>query len=881
MAEGDIWEAAKRGATTRSVKNLANARSNSKNRNRTLLLGGRKDGYICLFNWDTGRIDFEIEAHGNKGVLNMIANSRQDQLISAGMDNVIKIWRLYPFAEEALAPLMSFYCAHTPAHMTTLRNSLCVAFQDPTTATFSTVLYNLNDKMFTNTMCNLDAYQNRFDHKPDDDHDDIVTGLTVCQRMRLFATSSQDGTVRIWNQTNNLIRVLKLNVIPHSIGFCSNKGDLLVGLGRHLFRIPHSSYMPKAYRFKMVTMKFKKETEEEPLPYNENLLNMMNKNDVKRLKNSKSSFKFDHYVDILSPEEEAAVQREKDIREKAFSNLMCRDDELKQLKKGDIKANRISVKNKHTQDEAFTNYMKMFYDKPKITLPKEDQYPLDTANDKLKGDKKKVDGYRPETEPTGFFPNKLPKKSILKSTTKPSEPQKILPGGFIPNSVLAKILYPPPLSPETTKTSEYRPPSLTLDQLQQIDDFSFGTEDKRRSVTFKSDNDDQVSRVLDMGDYTEESPRSSIPKTPSPAPSNKSEEDAFWGKVKTPPPVTATTPTNKFAGLLERTPTPKVEEPEEPKPIPVREPTPPKRERPPVKPIKPIAKLVPKPSVQPATVSIPPQKLPTPVPTPTPPPPRPVTPPRPVSPLPEFITQYENTDWFQKYFPTISPQTWPKPWTSDAFCMSLLKILKTTEFPNKSAISEALISLHLQEGFSDSTCQLASKIIISVLNDSKQAPVCAVDQEKIFIMVAVKALNSLSVKDKEFISEMILQYLDGDNDVRMLVCDILANCGLQDPHRQLEKELDLWDIWNIDEEDRKKELRNMCYQWLDRWMTSYKLHIEDTIQKMKKGQNIHSRITKSQLQKHQTKVKKRGSKELTGNDAAPAREFVTNPPPFL
>ena len=47
--------------------------------------------------------------------------------------------------------------------------------------------------------------------------------------------------------------------------------------------------------------------------------------------------------------------------------------------------------------------------------------------------------------------------------------------------------------------------------------------------------------------------------------------------------------------------------------------------------------------------------------------------------------------------------------------------------------------------------------------------------------------------------------------------DILNSIGLQDPHRQLQKELDSWDIWNIEETDRKKDLKKMCSQWLDRY----------------------------------------------------------------
>lgn len=53
---------------------------------------------------------------------------------------------------------------------------------------------------------------------------------------------------------------------------------------------------------------------------------------------------------------------------------------------------------------------------------------------------------------------------------------------------------------------------------------------------------------------------------------------------------------------------------------------------------------------------------------------------------------------------------------------------------------------------------------------------------------------------------------------RTTVLDILNSIGLQDPHRQMQKELDSWDIWNIEDADRKKELKMMCSQWLERWV---------------------------------------------------------------
>lgn len=46
--------------------------------------------------------------------------------------------------------------------------------------------------------------------------------------------------------------------------------------------------------------------------------------------------------------------------------------------------------------------------------------------------------------------------------------------------------------------------------------------------------------------------------------------------------------------------------------------------------------------------------------------------------------------------------------------------------------------------------------------------------------------------------------------------DMLTSCGLQDQQKYFIKELDSWDIWNVEEADRKADLRKMCYSWLDR-----------------------------------------------------------------
>ena len=79
-------------------------------------------------------------------------------------DNLIKIWRLYPYAQESLAPLMTLYCVHTPVYTCMLKGKLAVAFHDHTSATYSIVMYNLKNR-------------NRLDHSAADDHRDSITGI--------------------------------------------------------------------------------------------------------------------------------------------------------------------------------------------------------------------------------------------------------------------------------------------------------------------------------------------------------------------------------------------------------------------------------------------------------------------------------------------------------------------------------------------------------------------------------------------------------------------------------------------------------------------------------------------------------------------------------
>ena len=59
--KSDAWAAFKRGLATNSLQTASSEEGAVKSKNRTILLGGRKDGHICVYNMETGEVDFKID----------------------------------------------------------------------------------------------------------------------------------------------------------------------------------------------------------------------------------------------------------------------------------------------------------------------------------------------------------------------------------------------------------------------------------------------------------------------------------------------------------------------------------------------------------------------------------------------------------------------------------------------------------------------------------------------------------------------------------------------------------------------------------------------------------------------------------------------------
>ena len=63
------------------------------------------------------------------------------------------------------------------------------------------------------------------------------------------------------------------------------------------------------------------------------------------------------------------------------------------------------------------------------------------------------------------------------------------------------------------------------------------------------------------------------------------------------------------------------------------------------------------------------------------------------------------------------------------------------------------------------------------------------------------------------IKTTILRY-----STRDVILNLLKKAGVRDPTGELLKEVDSWDVWNIDK-DRSNELHNMSSDWLEKYVT--------------------------------------------------------------
>lgn len=85
--------------------------------------------------------------------------------------------------------------------------------------------------------------------------------------MGLFATSSNDWSVRIWNTEAKLIKEICFDESLRGVCFANEQGDLLVGFQSHISIVTITNYLPLIFLEMLSSMKFPDDVFEDNLPF--------------------------------------------------------------------------------------------------------------------------------------------------------------------------------------------------------------------------------------------------------------------------------------------------------------------------------------------------------------------------------------------------------------------------------------------------------------------------------------------------------------------------------------------------------------------------------------------------------------------------------------
>uniref|UniRef100_A0A2K5I2E4 Uncharacterized protein n=1 Tax=Colobus angolensis palliatus TaxID=336983 RepID=A0A2K5I2E4_COLAP len=312
-----------------------------KNKNRYLPVVGHMDGTLSVLDWLSSKTVFQTEAH-SPGPVVAIA-STWNSIVSSGGDLTVKMWRVFPYAEESLSLLRTFSCCYPAVALCALGRRVTVGFEDPDSATYGLVQFGLGDSP-------------RLDHRPQDDPTDHITGLCCCPALKLYACSSLDCTVRIWTAENRLLRLLQLNGAPQALAFCSNSGDLVLALGSRLCLVSHRLYLPTSYLVKKMFWKVPDMVDDPPLPLTSQ--ESLTSTQLQRLRNLHGAASLSKALSLIH--RPRATSRPL-VPKEDLAALVARDRDLQQLRLGLLVPAARPPPSWQQRQEGFDNYLRLIY----------------------------------------------------------------------------------------------------------------------------------------------------------------------------------------------------------------------------------------------------------------------------------------------------------------------------------------------------------------------------------------------------------------------------------------------------------------------------------------------------------------------------------------
>ena len=220
-----------------------------------VVFAGQYSGDISLVYAPHSRLSMPLPCPSHDGpVMKLIGScdpihisrdSHKSALVTYGQDNILNVWSMEvdKAAAITLKMLLTINLSPGPSLMCLLSSTLCLAIGS------SLVMLDLTEQEELRTIPSVQSLTDipLLTHQKEDDHGAPIISLTCSEELKLYATSSKDGLVKIWSASNQLVSEMEFDDSLAAVCFGNSRGDLLVGFQKHVCVMRAEDYLTSDY----------------------------------------------------------------------------------------------------------------------------------------------------------------------------------------------------------------------------------------------------------------------------------------------------------------------------------------------------------------------------------------------------------------------------------------------------------------------------------------------------------------------------------------------------------------------------------------------------------------------------------------------------------
>ncbi|TPX61720.1 hypothetical protein PhCBS80983_g00990 [Powellomyces hirtus] len=229
-----------------------------------ILLGTTRNGQVLVFG-KRGGVGDRCQLH-NAQITQLLCDQKQQLLFTCGADEMIKITSVVSSstAVALLQPKIAIWTHMIPKSIAVSKGMM-----------FSFDMESKDRQIVF--LAGRTDWRMLPSHNRSDDHTDHVTSICPIRKLGLFVSCSKDGTIRVWDANNLLIREIQFQDSLAHICVISSFGDLLFGFQNRLDIIKYKDYLPPTYVLAAQKMDTKTpKVAEAPVPFDDNRTNWQN-----------------------------------------------------------------------------------------------------------------------------------------------------------------------------------------------------------------------------------------------------------------------------------------------------------------------------------------------------------------------------------------------------------------------------------------------------------------------------------------------------------------------------------------------------------------------------------------------------------------------------